>query len=58
MADRTVWHCVCAGQGGGNIYSSGCPVHDETVDTDDIAWRKWYDEHLEAQGRIREKLGW
>lgn len=51
------WQCVCAGQGG-EIYSAQCPIHDPHVDTTDVVWRKWYDDHLEAQRKIKERLGW
>lgn len=51
------WRCICAGQGG-SAYSSGCPVHDPHVDTDDTAWRSMYYGHLAAQQRIKERLGW
>lgn len=49
--------CVCAGQGG-SVYSAQCPIHDPSVDTSDPYWRKWYDDHLEAQWKIKERLGW
>lgn len=51
------WRCVCAGQGG-TVYSSECPIHDPNVDTSNPRWRKWYDDHLKAQRRIKERLGW
>lgn len=55
--DPPAWRCVCAVQGG-SPYSPLCPIHDTTVDTADPHWRKWYDDHLEAQQRIKERLGW
>jgi hypothetical protein len=51
------WRCCCAWQGGAP-YTSQCPIHDDTVDTDNPSWRKWYDKHLEQQKRIKERLGW
>jgi hypothetical protein len=56
-ASEMTLRCVCAGQGG-STYSALCPVHDPSVDTTDATWRKWYDEHLEQQKRIKERLGW
>lgn len=54
---REEFQCICAGQGG-SVYSSECPWHDPSVDTNDPHWRKSYEGHLEAQRRIKEKLGW
>lgn len=51
------WKCICAGQGG-STYSSECPIHDPSVDTSDLHWRKSYDDHIEAQRRVMERLGW
>lgn len=51
------WKCVCAGQGG-EVYSAQCPIHDPHVDTNDGVWRKWYEDHLIAQAKIVERLGW
>lgn len=54
---ETIWKCVCSGQGG-EVYSSQCPIHDPHVDTKDPFWRKWYDDHLEAQRQVMKMLGW
>jgi hypothetical protein len=51
------WQCICAGQGG-TVYSSECPIHDPGVDYADPNWRKRYDDYLEAQRRIKARLGW
>lgn len=51
------FRCICTGQGG-SVYSADCPLHDNAVDTDDPAWRRRYDGHLEAQRKIKERLGW
>lgn len=49
--------CICAGQGG-TVYSSDCPTHDHTVDTTDIDWQRRYEQHIEAQAKAMERLGW
>lgn len=51
------WRCICAVQGG-SPYVSGCPIHDKTVDTSRPSWRKFYDDCLEAQRRVIDRLGW
>jgi hypothetical protein len=54
---RERWQCVCAGQGG-EIYSCDCPIHDSRVDVTEPRWLAWYHEHLAAQAKITERLGW
>lgn len=49
--------CICSGQGG-SVYSADCPLHDSHVDTADPYWRRRYDAHVEAQLKIKERLGW
>lgn len=56
-AGLPTWKCVCSGQGG-SAYSAQCPIHDPSVDTANLNWRKWYDDHLVAQQKIGERLGW
>lgn len=51
------FRCICSGQGG-SVYSADCPLHDSHVDTRDPLWRKRYDGHLDAQRKIKERLGW
>lgn len=59
VAERTFLRpqCICSGQGG-SVYSADCPIHDSSVDRSDPAWRSRYIAHLEAQARIKERLGW
>ena len=53
----TDWRCICAWQGGAP-YTSECPLHDPSVDTNDIDWQRSYEQHIEAQAKVKERLGW